>query len=66
MLYNYPQGYGGSTQPKEVAAYDMRLLARDVVRVATVLGSPKFRLVAHDFGCIVAWQVECGVYLLRI
>ena len=50
------RGYGGSSNPKDVKAYGLRNLCRDVVNLGKALGSPRFLLCAHDWGCIVAWQ----------
>ena len=51
------RGYGGSSQPKDVALYDVRLLARDIVRLGAALGSEKFFLVTHDWGCVLGWNI---------
>ena len=50
------RGYGGSSAPAAVSAYDIRTLAADVIGLAQALGQPEFRLIGHDWGCIVAWH----------
>jgi len=49
------RGYGGSSCPENVDAYNIRELTADVVGIATALGEEQFILVGHDWGCIVAW-----------
>jgi pimeloyl-ACP methyl ester carboxylesterase len=51
------RGYGASSKPRGIAAYALDVLADDVVGIATRLGAPRFALVGHDWGGIVAWQV---------
>lgn len=50
------RGYGGSSAPREVEAYNVRELAADVVGLAQALGYDEFTLIGHDWGCIVAWN----------
>ncbi len=50
------RGYGESSAPPEVADYGIRALCADVVGLAAALGSPRFKLIGHDWGCIVAWN----------
>lgn len=50
------RGYGASDAPPNVADYGIRTLAADVVGLAAALGSPRFKLIGHDWGCIVAWN----------
>jgi len=49
------RGYGASDRPERIEAYDVLELAADVVGLAEALGESTFRLVGHDWGCIVAW-----------
>jgi pimeloyl-ACP methyl ester carboxylesterase len=53
------RGYGGSSKPKDVGAYNHAYICQDVVNLATALGQPRFLLVGHDFGCHMAW--ECSL-----
>ena len=50
------RGYGGSSAPLEIADYGIRALCADVVGLAAALGSLQFKLIGHDWGCIVAWN----------
>ena len=50
------RGFGGSSRPEAVEAYNIRNMAADVVGIAGALGSPQFNLVGHDWGCIIAWN----------
>ncbi|MCB5174400.1 alpha/beta fold hydrolase [Microvirga lenta] len=51
------RGYNLSGKPLGVRAYDLDILAADIVALADSLGASRFRLVGHDFGGIVAWQI---------
>ena len=50
------RGYGGSSAPEGVAAYNVRELAADVVGLSKSLGYDEFTLIGHDWGCIAAWN----------
>lgn len=50
------RGYGGSSAPREIEAYNVRELAADVVGLARALGDDEFTLIGHDWGCVVAWN----------
>jgi len=50
------RGFGGSEAPPNVADYNIRTLAADVVGLARALGEERFNLIGHDWGCIVAWN----------
>ena len=50
------RGYGGSSAPREIAAYSIRELAADVVGLSQALGYDEFTLIGHDWGCIAAWN----------
>jgi epoxide hydrolase 4 len=49
------RGYGLSSKPDGIAAYDLDLLAEDVVGLARHLGHDRFDLVGHDWGASVGW-----------
>lgn len=50
------RGYGASSCPDEISAYDIRTLVNDVVGLAEALDSPQFTVIGHDFGCLVSWN----------
>jgi pimeloyl-ACP methyl ester carboxylesterase len=49
------RGYGDSSRPKGVAAYDIENLMADAGAVFDALGAKRRLLIAHDWGAIVAW-----------
>lgn len=49
------RGYNLSDKPRGVAAYDVDILARDVIGLLDHFGIKKTRLVGHDWGAVVAW-----------
>lgn len=51
------RGYNLSDKPRGVAAYDVDILARDVIGLLDHFGIQKARLVGHDWGAVVAWTV---------
>ena len=51
------RGYNLSDKPKGVAAYDIDLLARDVIGLFDHFGIQRARLVGHDWGAVVAWAL---------
>jgi pimeloyl-ACP methyl ester carboxylesterase len=51
------RGYNLSDAPMGVSAYQIDLLAADVVDLASALGHKRFDLVGHDWGGVVAWWV---------
>ncbi len=51
------RGYNLSDKPRGVAAYDVDVLARDVIGLLDHFGIQKARLVGHDWGAVVAWTV---------
>lgn len=51
------RGYSPGVRPDDVAEYRLELLVADVLAVAASLGWPRFDLVGHDWGAIVAWTV---------
>ena len=50
------RGFGGSSAPREIEAYNVRELAADVVGLSKALGYDEFTLIGHDWGCIAAWN----------
>ena len=51
------RGYNLSDKPRGVAAYDVGVLARDVIGLFDHFNIQKARLVGHDWGAAVAWTV---------
>src|SRR5262245_49963647 len=49
------RGYNLSAKPAGVAAYDLDLLAGDVLALAEHLDLGPLRVVGHDWGASVAW-----------
>jgi pimeloyl-ACP methyl ester carboxylesterase len=50
------RGYGGSSRPAAVDAYDIVTLAEDIVGLVRALGEQKAVLVGHDWGAAVVWH----------
>jgi pimeloyl-ACP methyl ester carboxylesterase len=51
------RGYGDTDAPPSVRDYAMELLRGDVLGLLDVLGIDKLRLVGHDWGAIIGWQL---------
>lgn len=51
------RGYNKSEKPHGVAAYDIVKLVGDVLALIDHLGVDRIRVVAHDWGGIVAWYL---------
>lgn len=51
------RGYNLSDKPKGVAAYDVDILAKDILGLFDHFGIQKARLAGHDWGAAVAWTV---------
>ena len=51
------RGYNLSDKPRGAAAYDVDVLARDVIGLFDHFGIQKARLVGHDWGAVVAWTM---------
>ena len=51
------RGYGGSSRPQEVEAYDIIELTADLVGLLDDVGAERAAFVGHDWGAIVAWHV---------
>lgn len=49
------RGYGGSSRPRERAAYRIEHLVADTAALFEALGARRRVLVGHDWGGIVAW-----------
>lgn len=49
------RGYHLSDKPEGRRAYDLDILAKDVVGLADALGRRTFSVVGHDWGGLVAW-----------
>jgi pimeloyl-ACP methyl ester carboxylesterase len=50
------RGYGGSSRPEAVEAYDIAALTGDVVGLLDLVGAQRAALVGHDLGAVVAWS----------
>lgn len=51
------RGYNASDAPHEIAAYQLETLSSDILALADSFGADRFRLVGHDWGGIVAWEL---------
>ncbi|MBV6701720.1 alpha/beta fold hydrolase [Kitasatospora aureofaciens] len=51
------RGYSPDARPENVTEYAVELLVADVLGFADTLGAPRFHLVAHDWGGLVAWAL---------
>lgn len=49
------RGYGDTSIPAGIGAYDIEHLTGDVVRLLDVLGIEQATIVGHDWGALVAW-----------
>ena len=59
------RGYNLSDAPDDVSDYEIHTLAADIAGLADAYGIDRFRLVGHDWGGLVAWQVAAS-YPTRI
>jgi len=50
------RGYGGSSKPREIAAYSLRNLASDVAATIDQLGGGTAILFGHDWGAPIVWN----------
>ncbi|PRZ43041.1 pimeloyl-ACP methyl ester carboxylesterase [Antricoccus suffuscus] len=50
------RGYGLSSRPEEIAAYDIEHLSADLIGLIDEIGAEKAVLVGHDWGSMVVWQ----------
>jgi epoxide hydrolase 4 len=51
------RGYNLSDKPRGVSAYDVDMLAKDIIGLLDHFGIQKARLAGHDWGAAVAWTV---------
>lgn len=51
------RGYGQSSAPEAVDAYDVLTLGRDILGAMDVLGQQQAAIVGHDWGAMVAWYI---------
>ena len=49
------RGYSPGARPVGVDAYHVTHLVADVLGIADVLGAPRFHLIGHDWGALIAW-----------
>lgn len=49
------RGYGGSSKPESVEAYNVVELSADIVGLLDDVGAERAALIGHDFGGVVAW-----------
>lgn len=50
------RGYGGSSRPDDVTAYDITALTGDLVALIDLAGAERAAVVGHDWGAVVAWS----------
>lgn len=50
------RGYGRSSRPADVAAYDIEHLSADLVALIDDVGADQAVLVGHDWGSMAVWQ----------
>jgi pimeloyl-ACP methyl ester carboxylesterase len=51
------RGYGRTSQPEEIAAYDIGQLTGDMLALLDHLGEERAVFVGHDWGSIVVWNL---------
>lgn len=51
------RGCGESSMPESVSDYSLDNLVTDLIGVLDSVGADKVRLVAHDWGAVIAWQL---------
>ena len=51
------RGYGGSSRPEAIEAYDIAALTGDLVGLIDAVGAEQAAIVGHDWGATVAWSV---------
>ncbi len=49
------RGYSAGARPEGIENYTRPKLVSDIVAIADAIGTPKFHLVAHDWGGTIAW-----------
>lgn len=50
------RGYGGSSRPEPIEAYDLDSLASDLIGILDAMGEPQAVLIGHDWGSPVVWH----------
>jgi pimeloyl-ACP methyl ester carboxylesterase len=50
------RGYGGSSRPGQVEAYDITALTGDLVALLDRAGARRGAIVGHDWGAVVSWS----------
>ncbi|QUR69186.1 alpha/beta fold hydrolase [Mycobacterium spongiae] len=50
------RGYGGSSRPDQIEAYDIHELTADLVGLLDDVGAERAAWVGHDWGAIVVWN----------
>ncbi|MCW1960320.1 MAG: alpha/beta hydrolase [Mycobacterium sp.] len=50
------RGYGGSSRPEAVEAYDITALTGDLTGLMDTAGAERAALIGHDWGAVVAWS----------
>ena len=50
------RGYGGSSKPAAVDAYNIVELSADIVGLLDDVGAERAVIIGHDFGAVVAWD----------
>ncbi|MFM9033421.1 MAG: alpha/beta fold hydrolase [Mycobacterium sp.] len=50
------RGYGGSSRPEAVEAYDITALTGDLTALLDSVGAERAAIVGHDMGAMVAWN----------
>jgi pimeloyl-ACP methyl ester carboxylesterase len=51
------RGYNLNDKPAEVSAYDLDVLAADVIGLADYFGRHRFTIIGHDWGGSVGWWI---------
>jgi epoxide hydrolase 4 len=51
------RGYGKSDKPPQIQAYDIDILAQDILGLIDHSGQEKVHLVGHDWGAVIAWWI---------
>ena len=54
------RGFSPGARPLGTAAYDTVNMVNDTLAIADALGAPRFHLVSHDWGGMVAWRVAAA------
>ena len=49
------RGYGGSSRPDAIEAYDIAQLTGDLVGLLDIAGADRGALIGHDWGAVVTW-----------